>query len=548
MKRANNEINNSNSSSSAANDNWRTPAPRTTPPDSDNQPNIFQRHQENQATNEELTLWKNSHNILSNLFISAYTQPLLISRSESMGPSDSTPTVTIKYQFSEQAFGTALASKDFKTCIDYIKLFPTLFHYQGSDRKKTILMIAAQEKYIELFKLLPVIVTDEDTRLRILHQKDQHRNTTLMHAAATKDNVEVISELLNLTSIYNLFSSLDGSFDFEALDIACRQGSKNNLQTMMNALNNWRLLDLNKKYGLCNQHLMFAAEYGCKDIVERELHNAGMFSLQLLFSKDKSGNTALMYAAMNNHTDVIELLLKSCANKDIMEELVREGNFDNYTALTLASEYGAKEAISILLKSVSDPVGLILIKQINGEGALGVAAGNHDTAGLDMLLDPLGPEGISDLIKRWDYTNEDGSPLVFATCFGHLKFARTVLSMTELNLAAIMMLQDGIKASALHRAVVNQMFDIIPDLFNALPDNAMKQQFAELINDDQETALMLATKFNDVRSIGALFAHIPDPRRLMLMTNTNGETVMQLARRLGNLDVIRVLESVFPEL
>lgn len=211
-----------------------------------------------------------------------------------------------------------------------------------------------------------------------------------------------------------------------------------------------------------------------------------------------------------------------------------------------ASDSRAKDAIAMLLKSVNDPIELILMTDNNHCSALTLQDDDQDPETLDMSLIPLGEECISELIQRRDYSIYQATPLIFAICYNHFEFAKTVLNTTCVDVAAMLMYQDLFDDSALTRAVKVSLVAIIPMLFDALPSIDLKQRFAELRNN--ETALMLAIENGDVRSIDALFVQVPDPRRLVVMTNLNGETVMQYARSLGNLDVVSALENAFPDL
>ncbi len=546
MKRSFNDISQSKSSSSTANDNLRTPAPQTNSPNSIDPPNIYQPHQVNQATNEDLTRWKNGYNFLNNLIISAHTQPILISSSKLFGPPDSTPDVTITNQFSEQAFGRALEARDYKTCIKFLEIFPILFKY-AVKYKENILMIAAKEKNVELFKLLPALLPDRITRLKIINRGNDRGDTALMLAAETEDNVELITAISSSVGNDKSIFLVKNKSNDNALDIAIENNAKNNLRAMTNMLPKFFYGGSAPLSSMSDKELMFAATYGMTDSA-KILLNSSQDLFLTLFHDDENGATPLMHACRNNHTDIIELLLEACADKNQIDKLITRTDFNDRTALIMAAERGSKEAISILLKSVNDPVGLILMRESNGHGALTLALNHHYTAGLDMLLDPLGPEGIAELIKRWDYAGDEDPPFIFASICGHRHFPSAEININELDLAAIMMAQDNIRDSWLHIAIRRDMFEMIPLLFNALPDNEMKQQFAELINNEQETALMLAIQNGDVIAIAHLLSHVPDPRRLILMTDTNGDNMMELARSEGNWNVVSALENVFPDL
>jgi hypothetical protein len=87
--------------------------------------------------------------------------------------------------------------------------------------------------------------------------------------------------------------------------------------------------------------------------------------MYLMFIKDNFGMTALMYASMNGHDQVVKLLIEKGANMNL-----QDGKFGNMkTALMYACQYGHVEVISILLRNGAD----VAIKSNENKTALDYA-------------------------------------------------------------------------------------------------------------------------------------------------------------------------------
>ena len=88
--------------------------------------------------------------------------------------------------------------------------------------------------------------------------------------------------------------------------------------------------------------LMFAALGGHVDIIELLIQNKGNLRL-----KDREGRTALFWAAGNNQADATELLLKIGAP---VNDIDRQGT----TALMIAARRGYEEVVRVLLAAKAD--------------------------------------------------------------------------------------------------------------------------------------------------------------------------------------------------
>ena len=126
----------------------------------------------------------------------------------------------------------------------------------------------------------------------------------------------------------------------------------------------------------------------------------GQMDPDLIAAKDNDGWTALHWAAMNGHKDVVALLL------DRMDpDLIAAKDNDGWTALHCAAMNGHKDVVALLLDRM-DP-DLIAATDNDGRTALHWAAQNGHKDVVALLLDRM--EGAS--IAAKDSYGTDGAAL-----------------------------------------------------------------------------------------------------------------------------------------
>jgi ankyrin repeat protein len=124
--------------------------------------------------------------------------------------------------------------------------------------------------------------------------------------------------------------------------------------------------------------------------------------------QDDYGRTALWWASMNGHTEVVKLLLDKGA-------LLDDKNEDGLTALMLASANGHTEVVKLLL----DRGALVDEKNKYANTALMLASDNGHTEVVKLLLD----KGA--LVDEKD--EEGDTALMLASLYGHTEVARLLL-------------------------------------------------------------------------------------------------------------------------
>jgi hypothetical protein len=123
------------------------------------------------------------------------------------------------------------------------------------------------------------------------------------------------------------------------------------LETARLLLESGARVNLQDKYGITA--LILAALCNHTEVVELLLKAGADVNLQ-----DRDGKTALMYVSFNDYTEVVELLLKHNARVDLQD---RYGS----TALMKASSYGQGEVVELLLKAGAVNLGFSLYIRIS---------------------------------------------------------------------------------------------------------------------------------------------------------------------------------------
>jgi len=101
-----------------------------------------------------------------------------------------------------------------------------------------------------------------------------------------------------------------------------------------------KLIDLDKENSDSYTALMWAAQFGHKEIVELLIKADADLNKQTSY-----GNTALIVTARFGHKEIVELLIKAGA------DLNKQDRYGS-TALILAAEYGRKEIVELLKEAM----------------------------------------------------------------------------------------------------------------------------------------------------------------------------------------------------
>ena len=132
-------------------------------------------------------------------------------------------------------------------------------------------------------------------------------------------------------------------------------------------------------------------------------------SLSVINYADKSGNSALYYAAHYNEVDIVKLLISKGADCNHVNKY-------GYTALMVAAEKGHEKCISLLLQAKAD---VHMTNNYLEESPLHLAAKNNHIQCIELLI--VWGAGINNV------TSYGHSPLMLASSIGHLDAVKVLL-------------------------------------------------------------------------------------------------------------------------
>ena len=317
---------------------------------------------------------------------------------------------------------------------------------------------------------------------------------TALHWAVQWDHAEMVDLLLAAGAQVNAADH----YGVTPLALACTNASAAMVDTLLSAG-----ADPSAAQATGETVLMTCARGGVVDAVTPLLARA----VDVNVGESTHGQTAVMWAAWEGHTDVVRTLVEHGADVDARTTT-------GYTALLFAAREGDRETTEALLEAGAD----INAAAWDGTTALVVATIRRQTAHAAFLLshgaDPdLGP-GFTPLhwaAGKWDTELNDLSNGVAEgnewSAFGGLRESD--------RLSTVKLLLD-------HGADPNSRTERTPGFGIRVKGH--------LGNITGATAFLIAARANDVAVMRALLAHGADP----LIATSNGTTPLMMAAGIGH--------------
>ena len=235
--------------------------------------------------------------------------------------------------------------------------------------------------------------------------------------------------------------------------------------------------------------------------------------MQTLLKEHNDGQTALMFACLFGHHQVVELLLSKDPDINIQDN-------DGWTALMLASSNGHHQVVELLLSKDPD----INIQDNNGWTALMLASSNGHHQVVELLLSKDPDINIQD--------NDGWTALMFASDNGHHQVVELLLSKDpDINF------QDNNGWTALMFASRYGHHQVVELLLSKDPD-------INIQNNNGWTALMFASRYGHHQVVELLLSKDPD----INIQNNNGWTALMVASANGHHQVVELLLSKDPDI
>ncbi|UKZ61196.1 uncharacterized protein TrAtP1_002466 [Trichoderma atroviride] len=396
------------------------------------------------------------------------------------------------------------------------------FDINARDREqKTALILAVQFDHVKLVREL--CLKNADVTLA-----DSQGKTALQYAVS-KD-IDITKVLLE----YNASSVAGDKKGQTALNLACKLGSLEIVEAMVNSLEDPTLLDLvHNDQAAKRTPLHIAAEFGSATIVELFLGKGANYKL-----RDASGNTAMQLSASAGHLDVFKILLQhywshrddfglenlgpagdGATSKNVEEQGENSSAMADIIEcnelLCCAVRYGQLIVIRYLLNFMDSFHLRILIERSTlDENLLNIAASKGYTEIVRILLPRFDPN-----VKN----AKAQTPLHVAVSNKHRDVIRFLLeSGADPNVP------DSDRKTPLHTAAKKRLYEIVKDLLRSGGDVNVRTIL-------KETALHLAVEFPDIVLL------LIDANADMCAKDYNEATPLHLAARANNTATIKLL-------
>ena len=338
----------------------------------------------------------------------------------------------------------------------------------------------------------------------------EDNDTTPLIIASSLGDVNAVKMLLeDVNKNYYLKGSFDinhqDKYGYTALLAACKDGHEQVVQILLAT----KGIDFNTKSKSGHTPLIFASYTGHVNIVKRLLAHLDKNdhlkeSFDINHQDEEEGCTALSFACLNGHEQVVETLL-------IVKNIdVNKSTEEGATPLTIACENGHEKVVKILLANGAD------INKANNKDCtplIFASENGHHTVVKTLL------ENGADINKAMD---SGDTPLIIASDRGY-----TLIVMTLLKNDAEVNLSNNCDRTALcyacdkgHRAIVLALLKYDADC-----------------NAGDDTALMMASQGNFVDIANDLIGKGADVNK----QNQNGTSPLMIACSFGHLETIATL-------
>ena len=382
--------------------------------------------------------------------------------------------------------------------------------------KKTSLMQASEMGHHNVVELL--LAKDADPNIFDCYQK------TALHYSCSNGHYSIVALLLD----HNADPNPNGTGE-TPLIIAFRKRDYKIMKLLLK-----KGADVNGLIDNCRTIVMSASSKGYQDIVELCLN----YNCDLNIT-DEFGWTALTLACVNDHVNIVELLLNAGASPN-----VKRGN-NGQTGLILVSNKGYFEIAKLLLLKGADPS----ITDINQNTALHYSIVNgyqnitvlllENNANPNALnyeqLTPLvlaSKIGCYDIVKLLldrgadaNISDNDGwTCIMYASQFGHEDIVKLYIDH-NFDLSAT----DKFGRTVLALACFTGHVDVVELLLNAGLNPNISDQ-------DQKTPLMLASEKGHYETVKLLLDSGADAN----ISDDNGWTCIMYASHFGHKDIVKL--------
>ena len=410
-----------------------------------------------------------------------------------------------------------------------------LLNAKGGTSQATALTYAVDKSHVDISRVLLRAGADPSI-------VDMNGNSAL-HIAAARGEVNIVKDILELSSGKNLLNARGGSWQGTPLACAVDESQTDVVHLLLDAGADPTILT-----GKGSSALHLAAILGQVDVVKEILRFHSIEDL-LNARGGPSQVTPLAYAVSQSHADAVHLLLEAGADPSITNgdgdsalhqaatagqvEIVRDilrfhsnedllnakGGSSEATPLAYAVGKSHVDVVHLLLEAGADPS----IANGEGDSALHIAA---VVGQVDIVKDILTFHSSEDILNAKGGSSQ-ATPLVYAADRSH---ADVVHLLLEADADPTIFENDG--DNALHIAAMTGQVDIVKDILRL---HSSKDLLNARGGKSRATALAYAINGSHVNIAQMLLDAGADP---CIPTNT-GDSALHLAAGRGLVNIVR---------
>ncbi|XP_067932730.1 serine/threonine-protein phosphatase 6 regulatory ankyrin repeat subunit B-like [Watersipora subatra] len=416
----------------------------------------------------------------------------------------------------------------------------------------TTVHMAAWNGQTDVFRALQELIITKHAKYDLLMSENKYGNTPLS-LAAEKGHLQIVQDILNSVGHERSFKMLKmlNKNDGTPMHTATWNGQTRIVEAILGSIDRSQerveLLLLRNQYGNTPIHL--AAERGHLEIIQimlRELDSSE--SCRVLKSQSDLG-TSLHVAAYNGHSQIIKTILNCIPNKEKIELLFEQNRYSN-TPINLAAEQGHLQVIQVILSQVDADTAFEMLQAYHphSEPTLQIAARNGHTRIIEVILDTVTEDQKYRLLLL---ENAQSHTAVTLAAYGrHSDSMNCILNKIYGGMRYEMLSRrNSDNEFILHRAAKAGHAEVINV---SLKNITEMQRLQLLVLEDNlgHTPAISATWNRNTEVLKVILDALKPANRATILgkqSTTSGGTVLHIAARGRNLDVLETVKSFLSE-
>ncbi len=414
---------------------------------------------------------------------------------------------------------------------EYKKTFLFAAAEKGDLRAVRVILKLDQELFVKQILAEP----GEEIGIFNVDAVDNELNETPLHIACRKGYAEIVEELINAGASVDI----GVSFGYKPLEVAIVNDRLDVVKTLIRCAKEKSInLNINpKSYTINDTPLQLACKQGSIEIVEILINNGAS-----IVKNDRFGRCPLLISVIENNSDVVKLLIKTAAEKDIdlgvnTRFFDTPDIFDGWTMLHHACYKGSVEIIEALYNAGA----LSGIAEMTYPTPLFLAVQRNKTEIVQSLIRIAADKDPFFDIDAW-YRDDDCkmpfmTPLLKACKTGNLGIIEALLIK-----GASMEVSDEGNPTPLYVATQTGNAEIVRGLIRiAMENNVLFDIDAQYYYEDNETSFMTPLMKAAKKGYADVVEVLIDAGASIHIKTNLGSSLLSLASVYGRDNVVKTL-------